>query len=79
VAVTDLLTRSGRERTDALIYAGESVRVAVRPSGTEPKVKAYLEIRLSPREDVASARADAAAMLDALRDDVVGLLQRGPN
>jgi len=38
-----------------------------------------LEIRLPPREDVASARADAARMLDALRADVVGLLQRGPN
>ena len=79
VAVTDLLTRSGRERTDALIYTGESVRAAVRPSGTEPKIKAYLEIRLPPREDVAAARAAAAALLDALRDDVVGLLQRGPN
>lgn len=79
VQVTDLLERDGNQRTDALIYTGESVRVAVRPSGTEPKVKAYLEIRLPPREDVASARADAARMLDALRADVVGLLQRGPN
>jgi phosphomannomutase len=79
VEAADLLTREGDQRTDALIYTGESVRVAVRPSGTEPKVKAYLEIRLPPREDVASARADAARMLDALRADVVGLLQRGPN
>ncbi|OPX06262.1 phospho-sugar mutase [Mycobacterium sp. AT1] len=79
VRVADLLKRDGNQRTDALIYTGESVRVAVRPSGTEPKVKAYLEIRLPPREDVASARADAARMLDALRADVVGLLQRGPN
>lgn len=79
VEVADLLKRDGNQRTDALIYTGESVRVAVRPSGTEPKVKAYLEIRLPPREDVASARADATRMLDALRADVVGLLQRGPN
>jgi len=79
VDVADLLKRDGHQRTDALIYTGESVRVAVRPSGTEPKVKAYLEIRLPAREDVASARADAAQMLDALRVDVVGLLQRGPN
>lgn len=79
VQVDDLLKRDGNQRTDAVIYTGESVRVAVRPSGTEPKVKAYLEIRLPPREDVASARADAARMLDALRADVVGLLQRGPN
>ena len=79
VDVSDLLKRDGNQRTDALIYTGESVRVAVRPSGTEPKVKAYMEIRLPPREDVASARGDAARMLDTLRADVVGLLQRGPN
>jgi phosphomannomutase len=77
--VTDLLDRRGQQRTDALIYTGESVRVAIRPSGTEPKVKAYLEIRLPPREDVTAARAVAARMLDDLRADVVGLLQRGPN
>ena len=74
VEVSDL---SGH--TDALIYTGGSVRVAVRPSGTEPKVKAYLEIRLPPRDDVAAARSEAAERLDALRADVVNLLQRGPN
>jgi phosphomannomutase len=79
VEVTDLLDRRGQQRTDALIYAGESVRVAIRPSGTEPKVKAYLEIRLPPREDVPAARAVADRMLDELRADVVALLQRGPN
>ena len=64
--------RSLRRRTDALIYTGESVRVAVRPSGTEPKVKAYLEIRLPPRDDVAAARGEAAPnCLDELRADVV--------
>jgi phosphomannomutase len=79
IQVTDLLDRRGQGRTDALIYTGESVRVAVRPSGTEPKVKAYLEIHLVPREDVTAARADAAGLLDQLRADVVDLLQRGPN
>jgi phosphomannomutase len=79
VEVTDLLDRPGAQRTDGLIYMGESVRVAIRPSGTEPKVKAYLEIRLPPHEDVTAARAVAARMLEALRADVVGLLQRGPN
>jgi phosphomannomutase len=79
VDVTDLLDRRGQQRTDALIYAGESVRVAIRPSGTEPKVKAYLEIHLARRDDVAAARVRAAGLLDALRADVVDLLQRGPN
>lgn len=79
VTVTDLLARRGQARTDAVIYTGDSVRVAVRPSGTEPKVKAYFEIRLHPRDDVATARDTAARLLDDLRADVVGLLQRGPN
>ena len=79
VEVTDLLSRRGQQRTDALIYTGESVRVAVRPSGTEPKVKAYLEIRLPPRDDVSVARAVADELVDRLRADVVKLLQRGPN
>ena len=42
---TDLLPTA----TDALIFTGgdadTTVRVAVRPSGTEPKVKAYIEVR----------------------------------
>jgi phosphomannomutase len=79
VQVTDLMDRRGQARTDALIYTGESVRVAIRPSGTEPKVKAYLEIHLAPRDDVTAARADAARLLEQLRADVVDLLQRGPN
>lgn len=79
VTVTDLLDRRGQQRTDALIYLGDSVRVAIRPSGTEPKVKAYLEIRVPPRADVAAARVDAARRLDQVRAEVVDLLQRGPN
>jgi phosphomannomutase len=46
---TDLLQGEGLQRTDALIFAGgdadTSVRVVVRPSGTEPKVKYYIEVR----------------------------------
>src|ERR1700741_455190 len=46
---TDLLQRPGLDRTDALIFAGgdaaASARVVVRPSGTEPKVKCYIEVR----------------------------------
>jgi phosphomannomutase len=79
VEVTDLLERRGQQRTDALIYTGKRVRVAIRPSGTEPKLKAYMEIRLPPGSDVAADRVVAARLLDELRADVVGLLQRGPN
>ena len=79
VAVVDLLDRLGEERTDALIYTGETIRLAVRPSGTEPKVKAYLEIRLPVQEDVESVREFAEGRLEDAKAAAVDLLQRGPN
>jgi phosphomannomutase len=46
-------------------------RVVVRPSGTEPKLKAYLEVVI-PVEggDVDAARISAAGRLDAIRADL---------
>jgi phosphomannomutase len=59
---------------DALIFAGgdgeTSARVVVRPSGTEPKLKCYLEIRCAPTDDVASAQGRARALRDALVSEV---------
>ncbi|WP_020498516.1 phospho-sugar mutase [Sciscionella marina] len=61
VACTDLLPR-----TDGLRITGEAVKVVIRPSGTEPKLKCYAEIALPPRADLDSAKAEAAERLEAL-------------
>jgi phosphomannomutase len=59
--------------TDGLRYRlAAGARVIVRPSGTEPKIKAYLEVVLAvdPEDGVEAARIAAAGRLDALRNDV---------
>jgi phosphomannomutase len=53
--------------TGVVMHAGEEVRLGVRPSGTEPKLKLYLQVVLGVAPggaDVARARADT--MLSAL-------------
>jgi phosphomannomutase len=68
-STTDLL-QGGESRTDALVFAGgaggTSVRVVVRPSGTESKLKYYLEVRCAATADVDSARRRAVGLRDAL-------------
>jgi phosphomannomutase len=74
VRVEDLAQLRGQRRTDALIFTGEGLRVAVRPSGTEPKVKGYLEISRRPAADVTADRTIAESELARIRDAVAGLL-----
>ncbi len=77
VAVTDLL--QGTEQlppTDAIRMVGRTLSVVVRPSGTEPKLKCYLEARLRPPRsaDLTSAREQARSMLRRLRADLATAL-----
>ncbi|KAA1250893.1 phospho-sugar mutase [Mycobacterium simiae] len=58
------------EVADALVFTGgdaaTSVRVVVRPSGTEPKLKCYLEVRCAVTSDLAPARRRARELLEVL-------------
>jgi phosphomannomutase len=55
---------------------GERTRTVVRPSGTEPKLKAYLEVvePVSGPGELAAVRAHAAERLATLRAEVAALL-----
>jgi len=59
---------------DALIFtAGDddtSVRVVVRPSGTEPKLKCYLEVRCAVAGDLQAVRERAGVLLGQLTSTV---------
>jgi phosphomannomutase len=62
---------------DIIRLRAEGLRVIIRPSGTEPKVKAYLEIvePVASREALAEARTGATERMSALRDEVAALLK----
>ena len=49
-----------------------SARIVVRPSGTEPKIKCYLEVVLpvESADGLAAARERAAELLAALKRDL---------
>jgi phosphomannomutase len=70
VTVTDLLLERDQLRTDALIFYGGDdnnwVRMVVRPSGTEPKVKSYIEVRCAHVGDLEAIRAEARRVRDEL-------------
>jgi len=59
--------------TDALVFRLEGgARVVLRPSGTEPKLKAYFEVITGPvrLEGLANARRGADRLLRVLQDEV---------
>ena len=64
-------------RSDVVIWrCGDGARVAVRPSGTEPKVKIYLQVVLpaAGAAGLAPLRARAARLLADLREEVTEVL-----
>jgi phosphomannomutase len=68
-----------RPAADVFVLRGERTRAVIRPSGTEPKLKAYLEVVEPPPdspEGLPAARAEAQHRLDALRTQVRSLLNQ---
>lgn len=67
VTMTDRLPDDG---ADALIFSGGdqdiAVRLVVRPSGTEPKVKSYIEVRCHETADLQAARERAQRVQEEL-------------
>ena len=77
VTVTDLAEGGGDlPPTDAVLLSGPSVKVVVRPSGTEPKLKCYLEARRppDPAEALDQAREQVRARLTRLRAEMATAL-----
>jgi phosphomannomutase len=85
VEVVDLAAGTEAERdglppTEGIrLLAEDSTRVVVRPSGTEPKVKSYLEVivPVAPDADdaaITAARRTAHARLDTVRADMAAAL-----
>jgi phosphomannomutase len=74
--VTDLdVGWRGLSPTEGVVLAlGESGRVIVRPSGTEPKLKVYLEITPRQMGSLAEQREAAQVLLEALRENLTSLL-----
>jgi phosphomannomutase len=77
--LTDLAESSGTvPRADVLIFRLADGRVVLRPSGTEPKIKCYIEItEPTAGRSLAAAREAAAARLAPLRAALQALLAGG--
>jgi phosphomannomutase len=74
VTATDLVHEE--PAVDAVRLLGDGVRVIVRPSGTEPKLKAYLETVVPVHDDagIIAARGRGLDELDRLRSEMSAAL-----
>lgn len=76
VTMTDLAEGwSGLPPTDALEFLGSSVRVVVRPSGTEPKLKCYLQVTKPAGLSLTESRAAAHKELAELCSEIENVLR----
>lgn len=73
LAGIDVATEDLLPETDALRITGAGLRVVIRPSGTEPKLKSYLQVTEPVADSLGTARSAASERLSALRADVEAL------
>ena len=80
VIATDDLEKGvdGLPPTDGLRFTLSDARVIIRPSGTEPKLKCYLQVVVPVTGEIAEARATAQSELDAVRASVAEALALEP-
>ena len=64
----------GLPPTDGLRFTLKDARVIIRPSGTEPKLKCYLQVTVPVDGDIEKARATAQSELEAVRASVAEAL-----
>jgi phosphomannomutase len=64
----------GLPPTDGLRFTLPDARVIIRPSGTEPKLKCYLQVVVPVTGEIDQARARAQSELDAIRASVAEAL-----
>jgi phosphomannomutase len=66
-----------RPAPDVLVLRRPQERLVIRPSGTEPKLKAYLEVVVAVTDpgELGAAQDRARDRMDALRDEVGALLR----
>jgi phosphomannomutase len=74
-SVDDLRPGGRLPPADAVILRGEGVRLIVRPSGTEPKLKCYAEavVPADASTDLPAARAAGATLVATLLDEALTL------
>ncbi|HEX6568958.1 MAG TPA: hypothetical protein VF015_07330, partial [Acidimicrobiales bacterium] len=77
--VEDLRRGERLPPTEGIVLRGEGVRLVVRPSGTEPKLKCYAEavVPVAGGVDLATARARAGETMRSILDEAVTLTTPG--
>ncbi len=58
--------------TTSKFFTADGSKVSIRPSGTEPKIKFYIEVhdRMASKDDYARCNADAAVKISAVKKDL---------